>query len=140
MTGVELQAKIDLARENFARLEQIPQDSLDVFLADFRNLDSALRRLQTTIQTVIDIGSWIIAARGLAAPETSRAVLDRLAEAGLIPPDGPDRWGPIIGFRNRIVHLYDAIDPRIVYEALREGRGELLRLFEALLRVLEETE
>jgi uncharacterized protein YutE (UPF0331/DUF86 family) len=67
-------------------------------------------------------------------------VLARLADAGLLPADATSRWGPIIGFRNRIVHLYDEIDPDLVYDTLTEGRGELLALFEELLRVLGQTE
>ncbi len=132
MTNSELHSKVDQARDNLEKLRHIPQESLDQFLSDFRNLDSALRRLQTTIQATIDIGSWIISARGLPAPGTSRAVLEILAEGGILPADAETRWGPIIGFRNRIVHLYDDIDPVIVYEVLTEGRADLLELFELL--------
>lgn len=34
----------------------------------------------------------------------------------------------MLGFRNRIVHLYDRVDPQIVYRVLTEDRADLIDL------------
>jgi uncharacterized protein with HEPN domain len=44
---------------------------------------------------------------------------------------------PIFGFRNRIVHLYDRIDERIIYRILREQRDDLAELLDRLLASIE---
>ena len=48
MTGIE--ARLQVLRENLEMLARIPQASYEEFAADFRNVDSALHRLQTSIQ------------------------------------------------------------------------------------------
>lgn len=136
MSEEEILSKLALLRENLERLSQIPQASYDEFAADFRNLDSALHRLQTSIQALIDIGSLVVARRGLGAPSTSREILERLERAGALPPGSTARFGPLFGFRNRVVHLYDRVDPEIVFRILREDRGDLEALSNLLVAAI----
>jgi len=70
MTGAGIQHKLAILRENLEQFEQIPQESFEEFVSDFRNLDSALHRLQTSIQALIDIASYVTAKRGLGIPAT----------------------------------------------------------------------
>jgi uncharacterized protein YutE (UPF0331/DUF86 family) len=42
-----------------------------------------------------------------------------------------------VGFRNRVVHLYDRIDERRVYEILVQHSGDLAELLDLLLGALE---
>ena len=133
MTRDELAAKLEVIRENLERLEALPQGSYEEFASDFRTVDSALHRLQTTIQALMDLGSFQMARLGLAPPRTSRAILEIMEENGALPQGSTERFGPIFGFRNRIVHLYDRIDQRIVYRILRERRPDQAELCALLL-------
>jgi uncharacterized protein YutE (UPF0331/DUF86 family) len=108
------EAKCDFIRENLERLDAIEQSSFERFSSDPRNLDSALYRLQTTIQALIDIGSYVTASLGLPTPEHSRDILEALERAGHLPPGSVARFAPMFAFRNRVVHLYDRVEPRIV--------------------------
>jgi uncharacterized protein YutE (UPF0331/DUF86 family) len=137
VTLEEVQSKLAVLRDNLERLAQIPQGSFEEFAADFRNLDSALHRLQTSIQALIDLGSFAMARLGLGVPGTSREILERLEAAGELPPGSTGRFGPIFGFRNRVVHLYDRLDPSIVYEILTQERGDIEDLLRLLLTVIE---
>jgi uncharacterized protein YutE (UPF0331/DUF86 family) len=137
MTAEEIQTKLAMLRDNLERLAQIPQATYEEFAADFRNLDSALHRLQTSIQALIDVGGFVLAERGLGAPGSSREILERLEAAGILPVGATLRFGPIFGFRNRVVHLYDRIDPEIVYRVLTSERGDLVELLRLLLDALE---
>jgi uncharacterized protein YutE (UPF0331/DUF86 family) len=136
MTQPEIPAKLALLRDNLEKLAKIPQGSFDEFDSDFRNLDSALHRLQTSIQILIDIGSLVLAERGLGAPATSRSILESLTAAGHLPAGSVERFGPIFGFRNRVVHLYDRIDPQIVFRVLTEERSDLEELAQLLVATL----
>jgi uncharacterized protein YutE (UPF0331/DUF86 family) len=136
MTDEDIQTKVAILRDNIEKLERLAQDSYDEFIADFRNLDSALHRLQTSIQALIDIGSYTTAQLGLGAPSTSREVLERLEQAGQLPSGATERFGPIFGFRNRVVHLYDRIDPQIVFRILVDERADIEELLRLLLHAL----
>ncbi|HEY4158780.1 MAG TPA: DUF86 domain-containing protein, partial [Polyangiaceae bacterium] len=107
------------------------------FNADFRNLDSALHRLQTTIQALIDIACYLVAVRSLGVPRTSLDALEKLEAAGLLPEGAAKRFAPIVGFRNRVVHLYDRVDPQIVYRILTQNRADLTDLTKLLASTVE---
>ena len=139
MPEAQILSELELVRSNLEKLELIPQVSYAEFAADFRNLDSALYRLQTSIQALIDLASYLVALRGLGAPRTSVDALEKLEAAGLLPPGAAQRFAPILGFRNRIVHLYDRIDPQIVYRILTENRGDLTELGRLLVSNLDGT-
>ena len=128
MTDDDVQTKLALLAENLERLAQIPQASYEEFAADFRNLDSALHRLQTSIQALIDLASLATARRGLGAPRSSVDALQKLEDAGALPNGTTARFTPMLGFRNRVVHLYDRIDPQIVHRVLTERRTDLVDL------------
>ena len=136
MTAETVQTKLAILRENLEKLERIPQTSFAEFSSDFRNLDSALHRLQTSIQALIDIASYATAARGLGVPVSSVDALQKLEDAELLPRGATQRFTPILGFRNRVVHLYDRIDPQIVFQILTRDRTDLEELARLLLATL----
>ena len=74
--------------------------------------------------------------RGLGVPKTSLDAIEKLETGGLLPEGSARRFTPIIGFRNRVVHLYDRIDPEIVYRILLEHRADLKDLAALLARAL----
>lgn len=137
MTDAEIAGKLAVLRDNLERLAQIPQASFEEFGSDFRNLDSALHRLQTSIQVLIDLAGLTCARLGLGTPATSRELLERLEAEGALPAGSATRFGPIFGFRNRVVHLYDRVDERIVYRILREERDDLDALARLLVAAVE---
>jgi uncharacterized protein YutE (UPF0331/DUF86 family) len=96
-----------------------------------------LHRLQTSIQALLDLGSLLVSRLGLPVPRTSADVLSHLEEAGHLPEGAAVRFRPIIGFGNRVVHLYDRIDERIVYRILTEERADIAELLELLLDILD---
>ncbi len=50
MTADEILAKAQVVRQNLEILDSLPQESLEEFTADARNLHAALHLLQTAIQ------------------------------------------------------------------------------------------
>lgn len=128
MTPEQVQAKLVLLVEVIDRLRELPQDRLEQFRADDRNIDAALHRLQVAIQILIDVGSHVVSRLGLGAPESSRDLLDRLERAGRIPKGSAARFDKMFAFRNRVVHVYDPIDDEAVYEIVTRHLGDLQEL------------
>jgi len=114
----DVQAKIDVIRDNIEKLQALGGKSADEFLSDFRNLDSALHRLQTFIQALLDMGGYIIASLGLKAPETNAEIVEILCASCHLPKDKEEAYIKMSQFRNRIVHLYNHIDARAVHDIL----------------------
>ena len=137
MTFEQLQSKLDILKANLAKLDAIPQDTADTFKADARNLPAALYLLQTSIQALIDVAGYVAGARALPTPRTSHEVFERLEEAGLLPEGTAREVAPIVGFRNRVVHLYDRIDADRVYEILTARRSDIPRVLDLLLAAVE---
>jgi uncharacterized protein YutE (UPF0331/DUF86 family) len=137
MNGKSIETKLAVLRDNLARLAEIPQASFAEFAADFRNVDSALHRLQTSIQALLDIGSFKLGRRGIAPPNTSRDILVALETEKALPPGTAERYAPLFAFRNRVVHLYDHIDPRRVWEILTQHRHDLASLLDLLLAITD---
>lgn len=137
MTFEQVQSKLDILKANLTKLDEIPQGSFEEFASDFRNIGATLYLLQTSIQALIDLGGYLVARASLPTPRTSHEVFERLEEAGALPPDTARRMAPIVGFRNRVVHLYDRIDERRLYEVLTVHRGDLVVLLDLLLASAE---
>jgi uncharacterized protein YutE (UPF0331/DUF86 family) len=112
LTQSELSDKAAFVREALDSLATLPLGALNDFLADRRNLPSALHWLQTAIQALVDIGLIIIASKGLPAPRTSGDVLERLEAVGAVPEGTAAHYRPVIGFRNRVGTCTTASIPR----------------------------
>lgn len=139
MSPEQLQAKLVQLADAIAKLRALPQDSLEEFRGDDRNVDAALRRLQIAIQILIDVGSHVVARLGLGAPDTSRDLLDRLERAGHLPAGSAPRFGKMFGFRNRIVHLYDRVDDEMVFEVVTQHLEDLEELARRFIDLLAES-
>lgn len=86
MKQEEVQTKLDVIPENLEKLETLHSKSYEEFTSDFRNIDSTLHRLQTSIQALIDIGGYIIASLGLKTPSSNAEIIEILQDSGYIDP------------------------------------------------------
>lgn len=135
MTFDEVQGRLDVLRSNLESLDRIPQTTYEEFVSDFRNVPAAIYLVQTSVQALIDLGSWLVARLGLETPRRSQEVFERLEAAGELPAGTAERCIAIVGFRNRVVHLYDRVDSRIVYEIVTEHRRDLAEILLLLLSI-----
>jgi len=138
MKEEDVQNKLDIIPENLEKLEIFRAMGYEEFTSDFRNIDSALHRFQTSIQALVDIGGYIIASLGLRAPGTSGEVIDILVEHGLLNAAQRDRYISMIQFRNRIVHFYNDIDLKILYQILQEEVVDIRELYRTLILIIED--
>lgn len=137
MTSEQLQSKLDRLKLNFERLDELAAIPEEEFVADYRNVAAAIYLLQTSIQALIDVGSFLVAHNVLPTPRSSHQVFEHLEQAGLLDPGTAARAAPIVGFRNRVVHLYDRVDDKRVYEVLTQHRRDLPRLLDGLLGAIK---
>jgi len=97
-----------------------------------------LHRFQTSIQALVDIGGYIIASLGLRTPGSSGEVIDILVERNLLKEEQRDRYISMIQFRNRIVHFYNDVDLKILYQILQEELADIRQLYHSLILIIDQ--
>lgn len=102
-------------------LATLPEDK---FLQEFTNVESAKRLLQVSIECCLDLAHHIVAERGYRTPNDYYDTFVVLYENGVIPEDFLPILRRMVGFRNRLVHLYWEIDDRMIYQILQENLGD----------------
>ncbi len=74
----------------------------------------AERALQVAIEIVIDIAERIIAIEGAGPVATARDAIRKLTELKILANEQP--YVKMVRFRNLIVHEYEEIDPKMLFE------------------------
>lgn len=137
MKKEDIQTKIDVVLDSLEKLYSLKTKTYEDFIADFRNIDSVLHRLQISIQALLDIGSYIIASLGLKTPNTNAEITEILSDAGHVSKDKRDTYIKMSQFRNRIVHLYNHIDTETLYKILTDELGDIKDFYKDLLQIIE---
>lgn len=137
MNRQDIHSKIDVIIDNLEKLHILKSKTYNNFISDFRNIDSALHRLQTSIQALLDIGSYIIASLGLRTPNTNAEIIEILNEAGYLSADKTRTYIEMSQFRNRIVHLYNHIDTKVLYDILINELTDIKEFYMKLLEIIE---
>ena len=138
MKQKDVQKKIDVILDNIDKLHILKSKPYQEFASDFRNIDSTLHRMQTSIQALLDIGGYIIASLGLRTPNTNAEIVEILVEAGHIPREKEETYIKMSQFRNRIVHLYNRLDNKVLYDILINEVDDIKELYTGLLDILDE--
>lgn len=112
--------KIAFLRRNLELLRALARAPDGTFTERSVEFHAAVRLLQISIETMLDMGSHIVAREGLGSPKSYVEVFDLLGGSGVIPPEFLDKVRSMVRFRNRAVHLYGDVDVGQVYRILKE--------------------
>ena len=102
-----------------AYLKQVRQKrdpGFEVFRKDIDLQSIVLFNLIQSIQASVDIGAHIISDSEWGVPGSQSDIFEILAQHKIISKQLSQRMIKMVGFRNRIVHEYEKIDLRIVYD------------------------
>ncbi len=92
---------------------------------DVREERFVLHTLQLAIQAALDVASHIVADDQLGEPRQYRDLFLTLVEAGWLPRELSEPLTQMAGFRNLVVHGYEAIDLATVRRILDRRLGDL---------------
>jgi len=128
----KIRTKIHFIREALRRLEEIRSRGREAFLAESILQAAAERNLQIGIEAILDTAGHIIAREGLAVPKTHREAMEILLREGILPASHRESFLEMSSFRNRLVHIYEEIDPAEVFDILEKHLGD----FETFIRAI----
>ena len=77
------------------------------------------RLLQLTIQVALDINRYLLKQLQREQPESNFATFIEVGNCGIITPELAEVLAPSGSIRNRLVHLYEEIDPVQVHTAIK---------------------
>ena len=124
MTKVE--PVIVLSKLNFMtlyldNLKYFESVTLEEYLADYREQLVAERLLQLIIQVSLDIHKYLLKRLEIEQPKNSFETFIKVAKQGIITMKLAEKLAPSGSLRNRLVHIYEEIDPVKVYEAIHNA-------------------
>jgi uncharacterized protein YutE (UPF0331/DUF86 family) len=120
----KLRSHVDYVRGNLRRLEQLRESGRAQFLDDDVAQAAAARWLQTAVEAMIDMANHIIAREGLGVPRAYSETMEILLREGVLPGDRRDAFLAMVRFRNRVVHLYDEVDPEGIWTIIEDDLGD----------------
>jgi uncharacterized protein YutE (UPF0331/DUF86 family) len=106
------------------KLSRLAAFSEAEFKKEFTRIESAKHLLQVSIQSCIDIAHHIVADGDYRTPNDSFDAFVVLNEVGIIPDTMMPKLRQMVSFRNRVVHLYWAVDDSAIYEILQNNLGD----------------
>jgi uncharacterized protein YutE (UPF0331/DUF86 family) len=110
--------KLLLITEDLDELRRIAAADVDAYIQSRVDQAVAERFLERMIGRMIDINYHVITEAGHPPPADYHASFTRLGELGILDPEFARAIARCAGLRNRLVHEYNDIDPRKVFESL----------------------
>ncbi|MCQ8893281.1 MAG: DUF86 domain-containing protein [Methanolinea sp.] len=93
--------------------------------------------LFSLLDSLIDLGSEIVAAHDLGMPATYRQTFALLAQGGFIGEETLRTMSVLVSYRNRLAHEYGEITPADLV-ALLSYRGEIRTFVEKMKEIVRE--
>jgi uncharacterized protein YutE (UPF0331/DUF86 family) len=114
-------------------LRSLPQASVEEFLADRRNPLAADTLLRRALEALFDIARHLLSrTHGIGALEYREVARQAVEREFVQDAELGRRFMLMAGFRNRLIHHYDEVTPRELYEVITGSLSDLERLAEAL--------
>lgn len=109
--------KIAFIREQLGDIKTLTSEKQRAEILNEKLLVKGLKySLQTAIEAMIDIAFHVAAKKYNYAPEEARDALRVLRKNGVISDEEYKTFSSMVGFRNRVVHLYQNVSDERVYQ------------------------
>ena len=118
----QILSNLDLYLKVLGDLRQVSKTE---FLGNKDKIGSAKYHFVIAIEACIDVANHIISSERYRIPHDNADSFAVLAENGIIPEDKRTAYAAMARFRNRLVHLYWAVDDSLVHEYLQTSIADL---------------
>lgn len=115
-------------------LEEYRDITFEDYLAHRRAVERILILL---IQAATDLVSHLLADRGVVQPDSYREVFEAAAQSGLLDRALAQSLGRAVGLRNILVHEYEQIDDRLVWESIPVALEDFTAFLSAMRKAVE---
>ncbi len=110
-----------------AFLEDISEQE---FISSWSVKSATERSLQVMIEIIIDIAERIISLENIGPVTSSADAIEKLVILKVLEKAEP--FNEMVRFRNRLVHMYDSIEPEVLYEIVTVYIKDIIRFKTAI--------
>ncbi|MBS3086815.1 DUF86 domain-containing protein [Candidatus Pacearchaeota archaeon] len=100
-------------------------------LHDSKTYNASSMAVFAILNRLIDLGSEIISAENLGAPDTYQDIMPILSKAGIMNKEQSEKLNKLIRKRNVLAHFYEDMDEKELFKTIKEI-PEALRFAEAV--------
>lgn len=129
--------RISIIRDDVNRLKLIRDMSLSEFKKNKDNYAIAEHHLRRICEAALDIGRHIIAKRGFRKATDYTEIIDILSENTVIPTEFAGEFRKMVGFRNRLVHVYWEIAPEELYQVIKNNLDSFVEFYGYILEYIK---
>lgn len=127
----QINQNIELIRENLPNVSN-----------EFENMvlvkDGIYKRLEYSIELVLDICSIVNRDLRLGIPNSESDIISNLVKDKIISPEIEEKIKGMKAFRNILVHKYGKIDDKLVFEILKKHLTDFKAFEEGLMNYIRE--
>jgi len=127
-------AKAGKVDSHLRRIREKKAVTLEEFLGDLDRQESILFNMQMAIQSCIDIAAHVISDEEMGVPGSTNEMFYMLQENSWLPPELTEKMVAAAGFRNLIVHEYDNVDLKRVYDIAQQDISDLEDFLKAIVK------
>jgi uncharacterized protein YutE (UPF0331/DUF86 family) len=124
MTAIEpaiVLTKLDFMTNYLDNLRRFESITLEEYLNDYNTQLIVERLLQLLIQVAIDTNRYLLKQLGIEQPATNFELFLEMGRRSITTMELAETLAPSGSLRNRLVHLYEEIDPIKVYEGIHKA-------------------
>ncbi|MCJ7682179.1 MAG: DUF86 domain-containing protein [Candidatus Aminicenantes bacterium] len=115
-------------------LRELPLENEETFLDNKHLVAAAESYLRRALEALFDLGRHILAKKfAYPAPEYKKIAVG-LAEKHVIEGKNAELMRIMAGYRNRMVHFYQEITPKELFQICSQNLSDIEQLLEALLK------
>jgi uncharacterized protein YutE (UPF0331/DUF86 family) len=117
--------KLLLIARDLEELREMALDDVAAFVGSRRDQAVVERYLERMIGRAIDVNYPLITETDHPPPSDYHASFTQLADLGVLEARFAAKIARAAGLRNRLVHEYEDLDPRLVFQALQSAFGDV---------------
>jgi len=106
--------------EYIEELEPFLQYSYEQYISNYFIKRTGERLIQLIVENMVDINSILISEMNHAPSKDYYSSFEIIGKLGVIPINFATELAPCTGMRNRLVHEYDKIQDRIVFDSIKK--------------------
>jgi uncharacterized protein YutE (UPF0331/DUF86 family) len=128
-----IEAKLERLRRCVQRIEQKRPSTAEALVTDYDLQDILSVNLERAVQLCVDIAAHIIADKEVSAPTTMAAAFEALHTLHILSSDLANSMKKAVGFRNIVVHNYQEIDWKIVFNICHHKLDDFRAFAQAIM-------
>ncbi len=132
-----IQTKIKEIEENLEIIKENLPENYEEFLKLGLIKDGIYKKIESSIENIIDICAIINTDLDLSIPESDESIIDNLNKEGILSDEMTDLLKNMKGFRNILVHRYATTDDKIAYTIIKDNIDDFYRFITAIEKFIE---